>query len=30
MKWGITDPRVYLQIISIAVLIAGLGSALMI
>ncbi len=30
MKWSITDPRVYLQIISIAVLIAGLGSALVI
>ena len=30
MKWGITDPRVYLQIISISVLIVGLGSALVI
>ncbi len=30
MKWSIADPRVYLQIISIAVLIAGLGSALVI
>jgi len=30
MRWSVADPRVYFQIVSIAILIAGLGSALVI